>query len=513
VRARATLLLAAVLVSAGCSDEGDPVRPVSHPPVVILTFDEFPTDTLLRPDGKIDAGRFPNFAALARISTWFPNGHTVFDSTFGSVPAILDARLPRPGEAADVRNHQPSIFHLMDGLGYDIIKSESATAVCPPRICTGARARRPGVLARLAGGGRPERLHRWIGAIRQRERPTFYYHHALLPHEPWVYLPTGRVSRPTGEDPIKGINRWVGFHDPRLTEHNQARHLLQVGYVDRQLGLLLRRLRRTGLLRRALLIVTADHGYSFDVGVHSRRKVSETNVEEIAPVPFFVKPPGRLDGRVDESLVRTVDVVPTVADLIGARVTWPHDGRSAFSAATRRRDEVRLPTRDFRRTIRIGREELERRRRAIRLARARTFGTGTQSSLLFGDPWASVYRVGPNMHLLGRRVAALEVRRVGEAQAAVANAGLLRRVVASDEVHPTRVAGALSRGGRGSLRNLAVAVNGRIEAVGRSFRLRGKSTEYFSLLVPEVSLRRGRNVVELFEVRRGGRLVPLGHAG
>ena len=53
------------------------------------------------------------------------------------------------------------------------------------------------------------------------------------------------------------------------------------------------------------------------------------------------------------------------------------------------------------------------------------------------------------------------------------------------------------------------AVNGRIRAVGRSFRLRFRPTEYFSLLVPESSLRRGRNVVELFEVEPGGRLDPL----
>jgi hypothetical protein len=513
VRARATLLLAAALASAGCSAEGGAPRPVAKPPVVILSLDEFPADALLRPDGTIDAERFPNFAGLAGLSTWFPNGHTVYDSTFGSVPAMLDARLPRPGEAADVRSHQPSLFHLMHGLGYDIVKSESASAVCPPSICTGARSRRPGILARLAGGGRPERLHKWIGAIRKRARPTFYFNHALLPHEPWVYLPSGRRSRPTGKDPIEGINRWVGFHDPRLTEHNHARHLLQVGYVDRQLGLLLRRLGRTGLLRRALLIVTADHGYSFDVGVRSRRKVSETNIEEIAPVPFFVKAPGQLEGEVDEGLVRTVDIVPTIADLIGARVGWPHNGRSAFSAATEQRDEVRMPTRDFRRTLRIGRDELEHRRRAIRLVRARAFGTGRQSTLRFGDPWASVYRTGPGARLLDRPVAELEIRREDITGAAVANAGLLRRVKPGGELLPTRVTGVLSRGDVGPLRNLAVAVNGRIRAVGRSFRLRGRRTEYFSLMVPEDSLRTGYNVVEVFEVERGGRLVRRTRSG
>ena len=511
MRTRAIALLVAVLAVGGCSgdDKGSPPRAIARPPVVVLVFDEFPADDLLRPDGRIDAERFPNFAALARISTWFPNAHTVYDSTFASVPAILDARLPRPRTAADVRSHQPSVFHLMDGLGYDVIKVESSTAVCPPRICIGARARRPSVLDRLAGSGRPARLHRWIGAIRRRARPTFYFHHALLPHEPWIYLPSGRRSRPTGKDPIPGMNRWVGFHDPRLTEHNHMRHLLQVGYTDRELGRLLRRLRRTGLLERSLLVVTADHGYSFDVGVLSRRKVSETTVEEIAPVPFFVKAPGQLEGAIDESLVRTVDIVPTVADLIGVRVPWRHDGRSAFSPATRERSEVRIPTRGFDRVIRIGREELAERRRKIRLARARTFGTGAQSRLSFGDPWASVYRVGPGRELLGRRLDGLRVSDRGEVRATVANAGLVRHVTPGDELIPTRVTGTLGRGRPGVLRDLAVAVNGRIRAVGRSFRLRFRPNEYFSFVVPEDSLRPGRNVVEVLEVEPGGRLVRL----
>ena len=73
---------------------------MGRPPVVVVVFDEFPTDDLLGPDGKIDAERFPNFAELASMSTWFPNGHTVYDSTFKAVPSILDGRLPKPNTAA-----------------------------------------------------------------------------------------------------------------------------------------------------------------------------------------------------------------------------------------------------------------------------------------------------------------------------------------------------------------------------------------------------------------------------
>jgi hypothetical protein len=59
------------------------------------------------------------------------------------------------------------------------------------------------------------------------------------------------------------------------------------------------------------------------------------------------------------------------------------------------------------------------------------------------------------------------------------------------------------------MRDLAVAVNGRIRAVGRSFHLRGRHTEFFSLLVPESVLRAGRNRLEVLEVRPNGRLARL----
>ena len=60
--------------------------------------------------------------------------------------------------------------------------------------------------------------------------------------------------------------------------------------------------------------------------------------------------------------------------------------------------------------------------------------------------------------------------------------------------------------GRGA--TLAVAVNGRIEAVGRSFHLDGDPREHYSVMVPEATLHDGRNRVEVFEVPRGGTPAP-----
>ena len=162
-------------VLAGCAGIGDedaaPSRPSSTRRSWCSCSTSSPTDDLLGPDGQIDAERFPNFAELASMSTWFPNGHTVYDSTFKAVPSILDGRLPKPKTAPDVRSHKPSIFHVMDRLGYEVFKVESASAVCPPDICPGARTRRPGVLdaprRRRAPGALPP-----AGSGRSGARPS-----------------------------------------------------------------------------------------------------------------------------------------------------------------------------------------------------------------------------------------------------------------------------------------------------------------------------------------------------
>lgn len=465
--------------------------------MVFVVFDEFPADDLLRPGGSIDAERFPNFARLASISTWFPNATTVFDSTFGAVPAILDGRLPRPRMATDVRSHKPSIFHVLDRLGYEVFKVESASAVCPPSICPGARTRRPGVLARLAGGGRPPRFHRWLGAIRKRPQPAFYFHHALMPHEPWIYLPSGRQSRPAGKDPIPDINHDVGFDDPDLTDQNHLRHLLQVGYTDRWVGELLNRLERTGLLERALVVVTADHGYSFRVGVKSRRLLNDRSVDEIAPVPLFVKAPGRMEPKVNRSAVQNIDLLATIADLLGTRVFYKQDGRSAFSREVRARRVIEVQTRDYANVVRIGLPELRERRAALRRQRAGLLGTGAESALLYGDPWAGAYRVGPRPDLLGRRLVTAPAR---AARVTVANRHLYRQVSRDAQVLPTRVTGSLFGVPPGEHRDLALAVNGRIRATSRSFDFHRGVPEYYSFQLPETALRPGRNRLEIVEL-------------
>ena len=126
--------------------------------------------------------------------------------------------------------------------------------------------------------------------------------HALLPHGPWVYLPDGRMSRPPGSELLPGMQTIPGFYDDYLRHHNEQRQLLQLGFADRLLGRLIARLKREGIYDDTLIVVTADHGFAWKVGVDTRRSVSLSNVDELGSVPMIVKRPGQHAGRVSGAL-------------------------------------------------------------------------------------------------------------------------------------------------------------------------------------------------------------------
>jgi hypothetical protein len=71
------------------------------------------------------------------------------------------------------------------------------------------------------------------------------------------------------------------------------------------------------------------------------------------------------------------------------------------------------------------------------------------------------------------------------------------------------VVGKLSGGTPG--RDVAVALNGRIAAVGNTFSLaEGDEGEFFSVMVPPRAFRSGRNRIDVYEVSASGSLTRLG---
>jgi hypothetical protein len=471
---------------------------------VLLVLDELPNDSFLDRRGRVDAGRYPNFAALAADSTWFQNAYSTYDSTTKAVPLILDGMRPVPESEPERRWHPRSIFTALGARGYRILAAEEATALCPPRLCRGAHRRHPAIRPRL-NRGRAERFASFVRSIRPSRRPTLWMKHVLLPHGPYLYLPSGAKTRPGARDLVPEMNSEIAFHDPFLTRHNEQRYLLQLGFVDRLLGRLMQRLKRLAIYDDTLIVVTADHGYAWQVGVSTRRSVSHSNIHELTPVPFFVKAPGQQKGRVARAYTQTLDVTPTIADLLGVRLGYRTHGRSAFSRAVRRRRAVAVTTRGFSGIVRITGRRWEARRRGVVRRRLRQLG--------WGD-WASLYTgIGPHRQLVGRRVAGLARAAASGVRASIAQAEAFDQVRRPGGIVPAQVAGSVVGGGAHRPgRAIAVAINGRIEGVGRTFELAGRRGEHYAVNVPEAALANGRNVVEVFEITRRGELRALARA-
>ena len=198
----------------------------AHAPIVLVAFDELPVNSLLDAHGRIDAVRFPNFARLARGSTWFEHTTTVGEGTTHAVPAILTGRFPKAGEFPVYTDHRQNLFTLFGG-ATQLHVADQETHLCPPSLCPnleGSLGHRTASLAEDTGvvylhellpddltGGIPSIANGWgnflqdasghndpgridpafLRSLRPQASPSLWYLHLMLPHSPWTYLPSG----------------------------------------------------------------------------------------------------------------------------------------------------------------------------------------------------------------------------------------------------------------------------------------------------------------------------------
>ena len=492
--------------------------------VLFLILDEFPTSSLMNSNGQIDATRFPNFADLARHSTWYRNATGEHEGTHAAVPAILDARLPKRGRQPTFNDHPQNIFTLLGG-HYRMNVWETQTHLCPTSLCRGKgelsrsfvprmhslfedagivylhmvvptseETRIPDVgtawghFRRVAERGASferERFESFEASIRDRGgRPALNLAHILLPHGTWELLPS--CHRYLTPDYSPGIvlpgKRWGS--NTWLVAQAYQRHLLQVECTDRLLGELLRRLREKGLYDESALVVTADQGVSVEAN-QSRRSVDPehpTNLPDLAFVPLFFKRPGQQRGAIDDRHVRTLDIVPTIAQVLGIHIPWHVDGRSLLgpghSGQVSFMTDRGLATADVR--------SLEKQRARTLRRKAALFGSG-------------LLAFGPHPELHGRPVAEVRIREA-TAHASVDSeiADLLHSLPRGVDTVPAQVMGSVTGPGATEDRPIALAINGRIAAVSKTYR-EGVSVRY-SAMAPESALHPGNNEVELFWV-------------
>lgn len=104
-----------------------------------------------------------------------------------------------------------------------------------------------------------------------------------------------------------------------------AAYYTSVAFLDRNIGVVLDKLRQLGLERDTLVVYMADNGYC--LGHHGRFE-KHCSYEPAVRIPLIVRWPGRIRPRVVRDLTEAVDVAPTVLDLLGLDRLPVEHGRS-----------------------------------------------------------------------------------------------------------------------------------------------------------------------------------------
>ena len=378
----------------------DVALPAKNPvPIVLIIFDELSGNTLVNEQMEIDSRRFPQFARLASMSNWYRNATTVSPRTEFAVPAILSGRFPAVELPAMAAEYPGNLLQLIGATkSFEMVVFEPVTRLCPLSVkhtpmpersrkkkCWDLFSALVTVYPRLIFSSDtpiwfPEMPRQWFGIpteeeltakmdetktglnrypgterrdhqqkhflnlLSPSETPRFCFFHTVLPHYPWTFLASGeQYLSEFGAPPFPaGARGELGENwdnDPLTVWRNEFRYRQQVGYVDRFIGQVLDRLKETDLLDRCLLIVTADHGVSFHPG-HSRRLPDADNLTDILSVPLFVKLPGQLNGTTDDRNIESVDLLPTIAEVIGVSLLEPIDGISVSVEVRRPRKTI-----------------------------------------------------------------------------------------------------------------------------------------------------------------------------
>jgi hypothetical protein len=494
------------LVFASEPEAVDVAGGTARTPVVVVVFDEFAGHALMDRRGRLDEERFPAFARLGQDATWFPRATSSRSDTELAVPTVATGRSAPLESLPTASDHPESIFTLL-GATHEMHVSEPWTGLCPKDLCEGStESTREGGL-----GGLLETIPQILGyvavpdaerigipgpressAISRRaqfgvfteeiegsEEPALHFLHTLLPHKAWRYLPSGDVYEDSvgADSELGGLEAWPD--DPWFVLQHEQRFLLQLQFTDRLLGNLLDRLRSTGIYDEALIVVTADHGVAFRAG-EERRDATPSNAADILSVPLFVKEPGQRNGRVSDAPARTIDVLPTVADVLEIDVPWELDGRSLLGEVPARAVAVE--------NLRGGAVELTEAEYEAALDRAlarrlETLGSGN----------SSLYAIGPKAGLHGDRVAGL-VGQPADGQATVIDGDAIRSYDPRQDPVPARIAGSLDAVEPGA--PLALALRGRVAATTHAYA--GDYRTEFAAMIPPRLLEAGDNELELF---------------
>lgn len=149
-----------------------------------------------------------------------------------------------------------------------------------------------------------ETTDRALAWLSEQAGPFFLWVHYFDPHDPQVMPPKPYFAQYE--------EQWRAL--PNHQELLRAVYDVETSFMDEQLGRIVDALEARGELEHTVVVVVADHGEG--LGDHDWWTHGILYQEQIR-VPLLLVAPSLPAGRRVDPVVRTIDIVPTVAELVG----------------------------------------------------------------------------------------------------------------------------------------------------------------------------------------------------
>jgi len=307
-----------------------------HPHIVMISIDTLRADHL-GCYGSPDV-QTPRIDAFADESVLFERHYVAAPTTLVSHASLMTGLWPHthgvPRNGYVLHEDNVTLAETLKAAGYDTAAFIGAYPLAQNTafdqgfdhfdddlgVYTGGKPR-----ARRDGDKINEALFDWLDDRRRTKRPMFLFVHYYDVHAPY-YPPKpyrsmyGKVTLNGAgrRSHIKRIRHWYQVKPPEVVQpHADALRSLYKGgvtYTDHLVGVMLDDLRDRGILDRAVVVLTSDHGESFDE--HDEYwNHGYTTYEEAVHAPLIVRLPGGTGGgRRVPHLMSNVDVLPTLLD-------------------------------------------------------------------------------------------------------------------------------------------------------------------------------------------------------
>ncbi len=165
--------------------------------------------------------------------------------------------------------------------------------------------------------------------------PQFLWIHSLPPHSPYLppaftkykFLPAGELER--WQDFLPDNVGYAAAQQPLVDKH-RLRYRESLIAADAWLGDFLDQLERQGRLKNAIMVITADHGESFEKGYlgHAGAPLHQPLIH----IPLLIRLPGQTVARVVDTPTSEADLAPTLLSLVNAPGLPHAEGRSLVDA-------------------------------------------------------------------------------------------------------------------------------------------------------------------------------------